>query len=138
MGRRSRSSNHQSRNVTAQRDPVSTIATRSVLHPTLTLNHLLEQQHHALRTRELTQAPTRKRFHPLTFTPITTLAGSPARLNHNRLRTLYQSPFEIARPDKVGICVRRKERREVLHALNRTGKGARAKRRLTDTSKFHC
>lgn len=37
--------------------------------------------------------------------------------------------FGFAVPDKVAVCVRRKQRREAIFALGRTGAGAAAKRR---------
>lgn len=37
--------------------------------------------------------------------------------------------FSFAVPKKVELCVRRKQRREVLFAVRRTGKGARSVRR---------
>lgn len=41
-------------------------------------------------------------------------------------------------PRLVGICVRRKVRREVLHALNRTGKGSGGPRRRNFYSSVKC
>lgn len=44
----------------------------------------------------------------------------------------------FAQPSKVAVCVRRGVRREVLHALKRTGKGAGSSRRRSWTSKIGC
>lgn len=46
----------------------------------------------------------------------------------------------FAKPDEVLVCVRRSTRREVLHALGRTGRGSGAKKmpRLTWRSKISC
>lgn len=54
----------------------------------------------------------------------------PSRLRH-------KIGFRDAR--RVTVCIRRKERRETLFALGKTGMGARSKkRRLTDSSKVRC
>lgn len=43
------------------------------------------------------------------------------------------------RPARLAVCVRRQERKEVLHALRRTGKGARSpRRRRTWLSSVSC
>lgn len=95
---------------------------------------LLEQQN-----REYNEPQQdRRRYNPSRVTPVKTLNGKPARFNHNRLGTLYQNPWQLLRPDKVGICVRRKTRREVLHALRRTGKGSSSKRKYSPTSYYRC
>jgi len=42
-------------------------------------------------------------------------------------------------PQDVVVCVRRKQRKEILHALGRTGRGARrARPRLTASSHISC
>lgn len=41
-------------------------------------------------------------------------------------------------PHKVAVCVRRKERREVLFAMKRTGKGSRSRRRRNKFSNMGC
>lgn len=58
-----------------------------------------------------------------------------------RLRAFppFLSPvLAIRQPEKVRFCVRRKERREVLFALKRTGKGSRGPRRRTANSSWRC
>lgn len=45
---------------------------------------------------------------------------------------------KFAVPADVVICARRKERREVLFAYRRTGKGARSLKRRTPYSDFSC
>lgn len=47
----------------------------------------------------------------------------------NRRTRSVPSTIAFAKPTGVAVCVRRKTRREVLFAKNRTGKGARAFRR---------
>jgi len=41
-------------------------------------------------------------------------------------------------PDRVAICVRRGRRKEVLFALNKTGKGARSPKKRNSFSKVSC
>lgn len=73
--------------------------------------------------------PTKRRFARLSIDPTRKLYGFP----HPGLR--------FNRPDKVAVCVRRKRRREVLHALRLTnkrhGSGGR-KRRRTPWSNIKC
>lgn len=57
--------------------------------------------------------PTKRRFARLNIDPTRNLVGFP----HPGLR--------FARPDKIAVCVRRKRRREVLHALRLTNKRSR-------------
>lgn len=44
----------------------------------------------------------------------------------------------FAVPEKVAICVRRNQRREVILALNKGGKGAKSPRRRTEYSEISC
>lgn len=44
----------------------------------------------------------------------------------------------FAVPKKVAICIRRKQRREVILALGKGGKGARARRRRNRWSDVDC
>lgn len=65
--------------------------------------------------------------HPPTRKP------SQAKLSALPHRVQFQAP------KKVLICVRRQARKEVLHALNKTGKGARARQRhQTPYSRIKC
>lgn len=41
-------------------------------------------------------------------------------------------------PKRAMVCVRRKVRRQVLHALKKTGKGAKARRKFNENSKIRC
>lgn len=54
--------------------------------------------------------------------------------------TAWSSPFSQAfvNPSRVGICIRRKVRREVLFALRKHGKGARSPRRRNFWSEVVC
>lgn len=57
-------------------------------------------------------------------------------------RGKFTSPFsshmQFNVPRKVAICVRRKQRREVLFAFRKTGKGARSFRRRNQFSDVRC
>lgn len=44
----------------------------------------------------------------------------------------------FAVPEKVAVCVRRKTRREVIHALNKAGGGVSRKRRRNEYSDIRC
>lgn len=50
----------------------------------------------------------------------------------------YKSVFGFASPSKVDLCVRRKQRKEVLFAKRKTGKGARAPKRFNFWSNVRC
>jgi len=57
----------------------------------------------------------------------------PSRYTPNPLRLFFRSP------NSTLVCVRRKIRREVLHALQRTGRGVKRSRpRLNDNSQISC
>lgn len=93
-----------------------------------------------------------RRFNPdAAFRPPQTVFGRPARWsvsygsppNNRGVRSKgvsdigARSGFEDAR--NVIVCVRRKERREVLHALRRTGSGSgRGPRRISWKSSIGC
>lgn len=79
-----------------------------------------------------------RRYSPSKIARPRTRSANAAGLNHRRLSTLYQSPWTITIPGKVSICIRRKQRREVLHALRRTGKGSRSERKYTPNSEYRC
>lgn len=120
----------------AARITTTPIATHRVLRQT-PLNLLAHQLQEAYRAQ---QAPLNdlRRYNPYRLPAPQTLAGRRARLNNQKLRTLYQTPWQILEPSKVSICIRRKQRREVLHALRRTGKGSRSKRRYNATTNYSC
>lgn len=85
--------------------------------------------------RHLVEVDDRRRHHPLDFfRPARTWSGHPTRPNVVKPAVRKFSPSlpfgtRFADPRRTVICVRRKERKEVLFALKRTGKGARARRR---------
>ena len=53
-------------------------------------------------------------------------------------RDLYDNLTTLPNIHEVMVCVRRKMRREVLHALKLNGKGGSGKRRRTPDSNIHC
>lgn len=48
------------------------------------------------------------------------------------------SGVSVSRPEVLAVCVRRKERREVLFAFKKNGRGGAKKRRYNEWSKVHC
>lgn len=52
--------------------------------------------------------------------------------------SLVKLGMEFNAPKRVLICVRRKQRREVIHALNKTRKGAGAKKHRNQWSAVKC
>lgn len=101
---------------------------------------------YASYTPDLYEVEDRRTFWPTTYPtdwePARRLSGAPARLTvYPRLNPTkkialrpFKSvglPFRIGfdRPTSVLVCVRRKQRREVLHARGRTGQAVRPGRR---------
>lgn len=84
-----------------------------------------------------------RKYHPLRRARPIIAQRFAARLNPDVLGSSLRSPFgsalKYAEPQRVSVCLRRKGRREVLHALKRTGKGSGGgRRRRTATSNNHC
>lgn len=80
----------------------------------------------------------RRRFHPAgKMAPAATFSRRDQRRIVEKVKDVRrESPWSMpvarlgfAVPEKVAVCVRRKQRREAMFALRRTGKGAAAKRR---------
>lgn len=102
----------------------------------------------------LTEIEDRRTWHPLgsernarSFKRAThSLVIPPANVNKNKNQSKFKGPkltlphtigFEA--PQQVLVCVRRKTRKEVLFAKNKTGKGARKfKRRRSWLSEISC
>lgn len=82
-----------------------------------------------------------RQFHPeRDYRPQRNISGRRARLHippaHRVGRTLsHRVTFD---DPKIMMCVRRKTRREVLHALRRTHKGSGSARRRTWRSDYSC
>lgn len=106
------------------------------------------------RAADLLQIEDRRSFWPTPFPtswePARKLSGAVARLRSYPTRTTPQKTpprarqgpswvVGFAQPRSVLVCIRRKQRRQVLHALRLTGKGARAaKRRRTPYTGISC
>lgn len=97
----------------------------------------------------LQELEDRRQWHPEgEFRPARAFVRSAARLiapqpqrivRGRRIRLFSPSMVAFAMPRKVAICVRRKTRREVLHALRVAGGGGmRKKRRFNAYSRIHC
>lgn len=95
---------------------------------------------------DLTPVEDRRQYHPLNvFRPARTVFGSkvgPLRVARpsagaTRKRLPIGVRFDV--PAQVAVCVRRKRRKEVLHALKRVGKGSGGgKRRRNFWSGVQC
>lgn len=87
----------------------------------------------------------RRLYHPVSPAPAKTFTtkaaadvlGSPVRKGPLARSTLSADFFKFRQPKAVAICVRRKQRREVLFASGKGGKGWRRKRRNA-WSDVHC
>lgn len=84
------------------------------------------------RPLDLLAIEDRRTFHPARMfrAPLSVSRRAFAKVVARPNRALHRETFSFAVPQKVALCVRRKERREVLHALKRTRSGGgRSKRR---------
>lgn len=104
----------------------------------------------------LTDVEDRRRFHPKgRFRPpasISTRASArlfdavrrptitrPNKLSSKKAIKVTHSPrLRFLNPKHLAICIRRKIRREVIHALRHNGGGGSRKRRFNEYSKIHC
>lgn len=113
----------------------SSIATRRVLRPLLSLPELV------------LSLDDRRTYYPdVSLRPLGSLSrlarrvavsGGPSGVTRNVLRGADVFGFTI--PKKVALCVRRKQRRSVLFAMERTGKGSRSRvRRRNEWSDVKC
>lgn len=92
-----------------------------------------------LRNTVLSELEDRRQFHPLSdVRPARGLTKNDSllyvrpvgdRVSGRKDKKWRPETFNFSVPKNVAICVRRKQRREVLFALKRTGKGARVRRR---------
>lgn len=75
----------------------------------------------------------RRTWHPGVLRPAATFSRRDQRRLVERSRNSFETfpslHLGFAQPKKVAICVRRKTRREVIHALRKAGAGAAQKRR---------
>lgn len=83
----------------------------------------------------------RRRFHPLgALRPVAAVSRSARRLRITPKRAgFFPEPgLSFSVPREVALCVRRKERREVIFAKRKGGKGARSRRRRNRWSDVRC
>lgn len=57
---------------------------------------------------------------------------------HPLQTSMPRGVMAFSQPAHVAVCVRRQQRREVLHALRKTGRGGSARRRYNHNSKIRC
>lgn len=110
----------------------------------------------------LTQIEDRREYHPLgSDRPARSLDGSPSTItvadrasrsvlkrgskwgskiaSQTKAKLLFSEPHRPNQPNPTLVCVRRSQRKEVLHALKKTGgRGARRKPRRNWTSAISC
>lgn len=116
----------------------------SAISPTRSLSHRLLADLTSLEPLRLIE--DRRTYHPLEFfRPARTTSGHPAQplkvtpTPKNKSRPFVARGLSFSLPQKVVICVRRKQRKEVLHAFNKTGRGSgRTRRRKNWFSKVGC
>lgn len=141
MSRRSHSRNRGRRDTTV-------IAKPTIIYspPRLPAPQLVMRPSSRLRVIE-----DRRTYHPLTYRPIPrTFQRNPIKIVYSDDRSKknsqkvqssrYPSAYlKVNAPDRVLLCVRRKMRKEVLHALKKTGKGvSQRKPRRNQWSDVHC
>lgn len=83
----------------------------------------------------------RRQFHPLgPFRPASAPRRALSRVVIKNPSVPFRRPdvFGFAVPQKVALCVRRQERREVLFAKRKTGAGARSPKRRNYWSSISC
>lgn len=92
----------------------------------------------------LRQVEDRRRWHPAGFLRppgafVRSAARQVVKSKSNALRNDISSRIGFAVPKKVLVCVRRKQRKEVLHALGKAGgRGITRRRRRNDWSNVDC
>lgn len=133
MARRSRSSKSRTRD------------TSRIANPRLRFSYPIRS---AYLFPELTRVEDFRRFYPVGIDNVSrTLRSfrSPIALSRPRTHTSYPSRlpsrkafFSFSDPRRVIICVRRKIRKEVLHALRKSGRSGQRRPRRTTYSNIRC
>ena len=87
----------------------------------------------------LSEVEDYREYHPSVRTP-RVISGRPATSTVRRSEEKYRDVRYFDNPRHTLICHRRKTRREVLHAFNRTGRGTSRKRlyRRNPNSEVYC
>lgn len=113
----------------------SDIASRRLLSPVAPLDPLVELEDNR------TYHPSGRNRAPRFAARLTARNRQPSRYQAKvgfRPRSQTKAVIAFADPDQVVLCVRRKERREVLFAKRRHGRGGRRPRRRTWKSQISC
>lgn len=79
----------------------------------------------------LTEVEDRRTYHPLdVFRPAMEIGGTQTTQRVVKKSPYSKLPFGLsfAKPDATIICIRRNQRKEVLHAMRKTGRGQSRKR----------
>lgn len=77
--------------------------------------------------------PTRRRGRGVLVAPVAAARPRLATRPHDHGVRLH-----YVRPNKIAVCIRRKQRRQVLFATRNTGKGAKSPRRRNYYSQIGC
>lgn len=119
--------------------PSKTILVRQPVSPTISwLSDEVAQEAQYVRANF-----DNRRYDPRIYRPPGATQRFAARLTTARVPTQtignFRHRVRFARPDLVAVCLRRKVRKEVLHALHRTGRGrGKAPRRRNLYSNIKC
>lgn len=106
---------------------------------TLALVRLLQSTPQPPRINRNVKYPSdARRFTFDKFAATAPLTRTPKRPAPDRYGKAIRDQLRYTYPDQTAVCLRRKQRREVLHALRRTRKGAGGKKRRSYRSNIHC
>lgn len=143
MSKKSKSKNQSSR-----RRVISNPNANRRLPPTLSLPRSIYQS----PSKALSQIEDRRTYHPEgDFRPAASFSKPRHRLEVPRAKHPHRQNFQLAfrsvlnngriafkAPEKVLVCVRRQRRKEVLHALKKSGKTGQRKPRQSYLSSVTC
>lgn len=114
-----------------------------VLNPPIASRRLLPEP---VRASDYPAIEDRRSYHPLDqFRPVMNTIGgragpvTVAKPLKNKSRAMLAHGLAFSAPKNTLICVRRNQRKEVLHALKKTGRGkGGGRKRFTPYSKIGC
>lgn len=89
-----------------------------------------------LERSELQDVEDRREYHPLAVARPTVERGRMRAGLFSEFSTTGREYFAFRRPDRVPVCIRRQERREVIFAKRHAGKGGRGRRRRYSRDSF--
>nr|QJB20757.1 MAG: hypothetical protein [Microvirus sp.] len=127
----------RSKKIQGGRDLLTPIANRSRLPRR---NPLIRDLSQVLLDIARLSGQDRRRFNPTKkFMPAQSVSGMTAPRKIQKYKPLAYAKEQFSDPRKVTICIRRKQRKEVLHALGKNGKnGTKNRYRRTQASSFAC